>query len=282
MMTRTKSAMATIGLAVALGAALTAPKVVAADLAYGGRLVDGNGTPIAGPVDLTLRFFGSEKGTDLLGSSRTFPAVALADGVFQLTLALDDAEQAAIFSHLYTMLKANVLKTLAIIFSLLSPAAASAEGGCSYPPQFETRTVRGSSMAGLVHGGQDIVFDRNAYRCQAVARDDLIVIEKSQLPAPLIKQVKVLPGDEVDLVPAQGGVFHLKVNGDIAKNHARLPYEFFGGRLKMLRLYVDQFQKKIPANIFFVFGTDPRGSKDSGTFGPVTRQEIIGKVTSVK
>jgi hypothetical protein len=97
MMTRTKAAMATMSLVVALCAALAAPKAVAADLAYGGRLVDAKGAPIAGPVDMTLRFFGSEKGTDQLGTSRTFPAMALADGIFQLTLVLDDAEQAAVF-----------------------------------------------------------------------------------------------------------------------------------------------------------------------------------------
>jgi hypothetical protein len=94
---RVKSTVATASLAVAMLAALVAPEAGAADLAYGGRVVDAKGAPLAGPVDITLRFFGSERGSDQLGTSRTFAAVALADGVFQLTLALDDAEQAAIF-----------------------------------------------------------------------------------------------------------------------------------------------------------------------------------------
>jgi hypothetical protein len=69
----------------------------AADLAYAGRLVDAEGTPLAGPVDITLRFYGSAAGSNQLGSTKSFDGVPLEGGVFQLTVALEAQDQAAIF-----------------------------------------------------------------------------------------------------------------------------------------------------------------------------------------
>jgi microcystin-dependent protein len=70
---------------------------VAVELGYGGRIVDATGTPLAGPVDVTVRFFSSETDGDLLGTAKTFAKVPLREGVFQLSIAFDVAEQGAIF-----------------------------------------------------------------------------------------------------------------------------------------------------------------------------------------
>jgi hypothetical protein len=82
-----------------LAALLAAAPAHAAELSYGGRLVDDSGTPLAGPVAITLRFFGSATGIDQLGPAKTFPSVELSGGVFQLAISLDDAEQAAILGN---------------------------------------------------------------------------------------------------------------------------------------------------------------------------------------
>jgi hypothetical protein len=85
---------AMLALALTLAAASAAE---AADLGYAGRMLDEHGAPLAGPVDITIRFFGSASGADQLGSSLSFPGVTLTDGVFQVTLSLDDAQQSLIF-----------------------------------------------------------------------------------------------------------------------------------------------------------------------------------------
>jgi hypothetical protein len=77
-----------------LQAAATA---AAAELGYSGRLVDSAGSPLPGPIDVTLRFFASPSGSDLLAAPKTFSNVALNAGVFQLTVDLDPAEQLAVF-----------------------------------------------------------------------------------------------------------------------------------------------------------------------------------------
>jgi hypothetical protein len=76
---------------------LVALPAKAADLAYAGRLVDAEGAPLAGPADITLRFYGSAAGSDQLGPTKTFDGVALEGGVFQLTVSLETTDQAAIF-----------------------------------------------------------------------------------------------------------------------------------------------------------------------------------------
>jgi hypothetical protein len=84
----------TLGIALSLIAAAPAR---AAELGYGGRVVDETGAPLAGPVDVALRFFDAPKGGSQLGSALSFKAVALVDGNFQLTLGLSDAQQSEIF-----------------------------------------------------------------------------------------------------------------------------------------------------------------------------------------
>jgi hypothetical protein len=83
--------------AAALVAAVATPPAVAIDLSYGGRVVDGQGAPLAGPTDIVVRFFGSSAGGDQLGASQSFAGVALVEGAFQVTLSLSASELAAIF-----------------------------------------------------------------------------------------------------------------------------------------------------------------------------------------
>jgi hypothetical protein len=84
----------------ALGAALSAPlahKTLAAELSYSGHVADAAGQPLAGPVDISVRFYASSSGGAPLASSLIFPATKLANGVFQLTLELDDQAVTQIF-----------------------------------------------------------------------------------------------------------------------------------------------------------------------------------------
>jgi hypothetical protein len=76
-----------------VGASLAAPGVASAGttapLGYAGRLVDHEGRPLAGPVDIQLRFFGSEAGGEQLGTTQIFPQTVLDSGSFQIHLSLD-------------------------------------------------------------------------------------------------------------------------------------------------------------------------------------------------
>jgi hypothetical protein len=85
-----------IALAATLAVAVAIP-ARAVELTYAGRVTGIDGAPLAGPIDVTLRFFGSQAGPDQLSSSVSFSDVKLDEGIFQLTLNLEATQQAAIF-----------------------------------------------------------------------------------------------------------------------------------------------------------------------------------------
>lgn len=67
-------------------------------LPYKGRLLTPQGQPLKGTVDLEVAFFASEVGNDLKTKSPfVMKQVMLTDGVFEIRIAVDDAEYDAIF-----------------------------------------------------------------------------------------------------------------------------------------------------------------------------------------
>jgi hypothetical protein len=72
---------------------LMPPSVVQAgadtiNLPYSGRLVEDNGAPAAGPVDMMMHFYTSETGRTPMAGAVVFESVALDDGVFQVNISL--------------------------------------------------------------------------------------------------------------------------------------------------------------------------------------------------
>ena len=76
-----------------------APRSFAATftLTYSGRLTQPNGAPVAGPVDITVKFWSAATGGNTLGSPVEFSAVTLNHGVFSLPLELNSAQALAVF-----------------------------------------------------------------------------------------------------------------------------------------------------------------------------------------
>lgn len=68
-------------------------------LSYGGRLVEASGRPVPGPVDIQVDFYrAASDNSPIAGvSSQTISNVALDQGVFQVSLALTDADFHKIF-----------------------------------------------------------------------------------------------------------------------------------------------------------------------------------------
>lgn len=86
-------------LLVALNLLLTQPAAaVPYELSYLGRLTDASGMPISGPIDLELNFYRSETGSDRVAiAPLRFNSLSLADGVFQLNIALSATDFHLVF-----------------------------------------------------------------------------------------------------------------------------------------------------------------------------------------
>jgi hypothetical protein len=66
-------------------------------LSFAGRITAGDGAPVAGPVDLKLRFFDATTGGLQLGPDVDASATPLSEGIFQMPIALEGAGFQAVF-----------------------------------------------------------------------------------------------------------------------------------------------------------------------------------------
>ncbi len=76
-----------------------ASPVFANSISYSGRLTEANGKPIAGPVELLIKFYSSATGGSPLLGELTKSNVSLQDGVFQVDLDLNSSELTTILGN---------------------------------------------------------------------------------------------------------------------------------------------------------------------------------------
>jgi signal peptidase I len=138
--------------------------------------------------------------------------------------------------------------------------------------KIEERVVRGNSLQGLVEDGQIVRVFLNYYDCHKIQRDDLVLYSFAGRETPLIKIVKGIPGDELNLQKTEGG-WHILINNKILKNSQGTPYLIFGQGYRMLTLY----EGKIPSGAHLILANLPGGGMDSTHFGLVNREDILGK-----
>jgi len=80
-----------------------------------------------------------------------------------------------------------------------------------------------------------------------------------------IKQIVGLPGDRVEAVQGR-----LRVNGQPWREGP------------LARISVPDFPaQKVPPGMLFVMGDNPPKSEDSRSFGPISEEEIIGRVRAI-
>ena len=104
----------------------------------------------------------------------------------------------------------------------------------SCPVLKEIRTVRGNSLEPLVPSGAQIKALFGYYDCREIKRNDLVLYRYSGDEVPLLKKVTAIPRDSFQLVSRDNGGYYLYINGKIATNSQRAPYEFSGKQYQML------------------------------------------------
>jgi signal peptidase I len=141
--------------------------------------------------------------------------------------------------------------------------------------------VEQNSMVPTILEGQYVLIDKVSPRFSDYARGDIVVFNPptgySEGGVPFIKRVIGIPGDTVRLdngrvfvTPAGGSAVRLKeeyLNEDINGNpEPTLPRDAQGTS-----------QWTVPAGSYFVMGDNRTVSQDSRSFGPITRDLIIGR-----
>jgi len=141
----------------------------------------------------------------------------------------------------------------------------------------EERTVRGTSLSGLIEAGSTVKILFGYYSCNEVKRGDIVAYNYAGDANPIIKIVKGIPGDKFHLQEANG-VWNILINGDILKNSQNQPYLLGERGHRMLALYERDYKSIIPADTYLILGNLASGSLDSTRFGLIGKQDILGRV----
>ncbi len=149
-----------------------------------------------------------------------------------------------------------------------------ATAGCVY--KIEDRTVRGTSMTGVIEDGSNVRILFGYYRCNEIMRNDIVAYNFSGDPNPIVKIIKGLPGDRFHLQKTNGG-WNVLINGGILRNSQNQSYLLDESGYRVLSLYERDYSGAIPAGSYLILGNLASGSLDSSRFGLVDKGGIIGK-----
>lgn len=165
-------------------------------------------------------------------------------------------------------------------YSLL-PFPVALGGNAGHAGAFSTCTykmvrVHGSSMAPVIAAGSThpAIFG-HAVCLGPFKRDDIVLLRNPSSDAPLLKRIIAKTGDRFTL---QNN--YLVINGDKARNSAGTPYRFDGARADMLRLYINDYNGRIPEDTFLLLGERPHGSQDSSRLGLISKSAIIARLVN--
>ncbi len=127
----------------------------------------------------------------------------------------------------------------------------------------ESRMVEQTSMLPVLQPGDRLMVVKAAYWFSDPARGNVIIISDDFQPeeGALVKRVIGLPGETIE---CKGGVVY--IDGKPIEE----PY--------VQGTTHDFSATEVPQGFYFVMGDNRQGSSDSRVFGPVPRQDIIGRV----
>jgi signal peptidase I len=122
--------------------------------------------------------------------------------------------------------------------------------------------VYGQSMEPNLHPNHRLIVDKLSYRLHAPQRNDIVVVDLPEMDEMLVKRIVALPGETVEV--HSGTVY---VNGVPMPE----PYDHDLTAYDMAPLTLGPLA-------YFVMGDNRGNSNDSRSFGPITRDEIVGRV----
>lgn len=156
--------------------------------------------------------------------------------------------------------------TLALTFSIMLATQVFA---------FQPTRVKQTSMYPTLHDGDIIFLDKLSLRFSDVKRGDIVVFNPPyKSDAPLIKRVLGLPGETVSASLDEiwiNGMF-LEENDDKSQNDYQSFNPPANPKTEGVRLADDEY---------YMVGDNRDASYDSRSFGPIKREEMIGKATAI-
>ena len=133
-------------------------------------------------------------------------------------------------------------------------------------------------MRGLLEEGADVETSMNYYKCNPLARNDVVLYRFSEFDEPVFRRVVGIAGDKFEPVYNEDkGAWELKINGKLVVGVKGEKYLFGGEDPPPLELAANQMKNKLGAGLAIVLSSFPPGDRDSGTFGAISVGDIVGK-----
>jgi len=128
--------------------------------------------------------------------------------------------------------------------------------------------VSGASMEPSFENGDYLIIDELSYKFKETQRDDVVVIRLKNSPIFYIKRIIGLPHEKIEI--KNGGVY--VISGE-NKQELKLNEPFLEG----VETYPEN-HFELKDNEYLVLGDNRTKSLDGRQFGPITKNNIIGKV----
>lgn len=130
--------------------------------------------------------------------------------------------------------------------------------------------VSGNSMYATFHDKEYILTDKISYRFNEPKRGDVVVFKSPKNPdVDFIKRIIGLPGETVKLYNGKIYIDGVLLEENYLPKNLLTPGSYF------LR---EGASIVVPRGDYFVLGDNRTGSSDSREWGPVKKEEFIGKV----
>ena len=143
-------------------------------------------------------------------------------------------------------------------------------------------TVHDDEMTGVFKNGDNVHVLKNYYDCNPIQRGDIVLLKSAPSS---IRVVRALPGDQVEgLGYPQDKSFVIRVNGEFLsvtkeKTPQRFGYSlFYNSNSDEVFPMFRQSPFKLDKDQYMVFSARDPGSNDSSKFGPLSLQQIAGRV----
>ena len=150
-------------------------------------------------------------------------------------------------------------------------------GDC--PITTEKVVVKGPWMEPRAADGDELTVDLGYYNCHPVKKGEWVYYRYSQQRDPVIKQVEAVEGDRFDVEKREGEQvgWHLLINGSRVK---RGEEDYYFGRRSdpAISLYIKSRDGVLKQNEVILLSLKPPGREDSGMFGLMSKQDLIGRV----
>jgi len=134
---------------------------------------------------------------------------------------------------------------------------------------FQPFFVRGESMTSAFENGDYLIIDEISYRFRSPQRGEVIVFKYPNDPSQrYIKRIIGLPGETVEIKDGKVAISNQE-ESYVLDESAYLPSDIFTSGDKLISL---------TGNQYFVLGDNRRASADSRSWGPLNRENVIGRV----